>query len=50
MSPVMEAVEGSKTAANAGKKAPSLGALRLDLQKNVNSSLRRCRATDGSFR
>ena len=50
MSPVMEVVDGSKTTGGEGKKAPSLGALRLDLQKNVNSSLRRCRATDGSFR
>jgi hypothetical protein len=46
----MEVVDGSKSTAGEGKKAPSLGALRLDLQKNVNSSLRRCRATDGSFR
>jgi hypothetical protein len=51
MSPVMEAVtETEKTAAGGAKKPPSTAMLRLDLQKSVNSSMRRCRAVDGSFR
>ena len=50
MSPVMEAATDGVNASGEGKKQLSTGKLRLELQKNVNSSLRRVKATDGSFR
>jgi hypothetical protein len=41
----------SENESSEGKKGPvSKGKVRLELQKSVNTSMRRCRAADGSFR